>query len=145
MYNNTFPPTPPKAQQESTHQPEAGASSSSSEPGRPHPQRFSTFIVRTEETYQNGQHGGSSANGAPGAKRKRSDEGELEYGGAYSKFRLQPPVPTAASMGVHVAHHVDRVAVAVVDAQGPQLVEVTQPAEVTQSIASPPSDKVREG
>ncbi|KAH9852523.1 hypothetical protein C2E23DRAFT_825960 [Lenzites betulinus] len=60
--------------------------------------RFSTFIVRTEEAYQNGLYGSACTN----AKRKRDDGREPESGVAYSKFRVDPTVPPVSSTSTDV-------------------------------------------
>ncbi|OSD08132.1 hypothetical protein PYCCODRAFT_1456033 [Trametes coccinea BRFM310] len=78
----------------------AAALSSSSEPsGQARPQRFGTFIIRTEETYQNGYDSGVGVPCTDGArpafsvKRKREKEPvvDAQSGSAYSQFRVQMP------------------------------------------------------
>ncbi|KAI0827030.1 hypothetical protein BC628DRAFT_192741 [Trametes gibbosa] len=90
--------------------------------------RFSTFIVRTEETYQNGVYGNPCTNGSKpwlSTKRKRDDDGEPEAGGAYSKFRVDPSVLPVPRTDVPPNEHVHYVpAVGYV----PPLVDVSQPS-----------------
>ncbi|KAI0360577.1 hypothetical protein OH77DRAFT_1418542 [Trametes cingulata] len=94
-FYNTFSPQssePPDPQHEKS------ATSASAHAGAPSsdaaPQRFSTFIVRTEETYQNEQ---DSARPASGMKRKRG-ESEYQASGGYSEFRVDAPAMPVAGM-----------------------------------------------
>ncbi|KAI0372050.1 hypothetical protein BV20DRAFT_1016217 [Pilatotrama ljubarskyi] len=86
---------PPESQQDKNAEP--GPSSSSDASSR---RRFSTFIVRTGETYQNAQYDAPAKEGTGSGssmKRKR-DEGDYESGGAFSQFRVDAPMMPVPNM-----------------------------------------------
>ncbi|KAH9896961.1 hypothetical protein C8Q73DRAFT_687934 [Cubamyces lactineus] len=95
----SFPSHPSGPPPDANASPAVNQSTSYTDPGR---QRFGTFIVRTEETYQNGYNsGGSSTNGsrsAFGGKRKRED-GDADFENACSKFRVDLSVGAGTSAG----------------------------------------------